>query len=251
MYYKDQKLAREDEKADRLMIIISGTVGVYRNGVKLRVLDAKTQEQVDVAFGEGHIVGEMGLFNAQERRNATLIAERPTIVLSKSYESLRLSGTKATDERLRTEIRQQIWRYYRDRTKDSQLSNHLLLNTLNNNDKAFLLDHAEFLPSDFQGDINCEANHLWDYWNFLIAGQAIVYTNRDEQPIEFKGGDCIGLVRLVMETNPYTGVEFSQDARLIRISWQDIVDIMQKNPAFDNVCSVQGREERRRLGLIL
>lgn len=124
VYYKGQELARENEKADRLMIIISGTVGVYRNGEKLRVVDKSSQEQIDVDFGEGHIVGEMGLFNPQTRRNATLAAERPTIVLSKSYELLRVGrgGANASEDRLRLEIRNQIWRYYRDRTKDSQLA---------------------------------------------------------------------------------------------------------------------------------
>ncbi|NTU81206.1 MAG: hypothetical protein HGA45_17795, partial [Chloroflexales bacterium] len=82
-------------------------------------------------------------------------------------------------------------------------------------------------------------------------GQATVYTNRDDQMVEFKEGECIGLVRLVMESNPYTGVEFSQDAQLIRIHWQNIVDLIQKNPSFDQICAMQGREERRRLGLIL
>ncbi|MEI7769443.1 MAG: cyclic nucleotide-binding domain-containing protein [Chloroflexales bacterium] len=253
VYYHNQELAREDEKADRLMIIISGTVGVYRKGTKLRVVDAKSQDLIDVAFGEGQIVGEMGLFNPQTRRNATLIAERPTIVLSKSYETLRVGrpGSNAVDDRVRIEIRKQVWRYYRERTRDSHIASHPLLRELNNNEKALFSDHAEFLPDDFQGGIQCEANDLWEYWNFLIAGQAIVYTNRGEETIEFKSGECIGLLRLVMETNPYNGIEFSQDAQLIRIHWDNVADLIKKNPSLDQICTMHGREERRRLGLIL
>lgn len=128
-YSAGEILAKEHDRAEDLMIIVCGTVGVYRSDPqrgeeKKRVVDRRTRHEVEVEFGEHFIVGEMGLFSPDARRNATMKAEQPTIVLRVPYSCLSISAEhrNTVDYSLRLEVRGHIWKYYCDRTKDNHLS---------------------------------------------------------------------------------------------------------------------------------
>lgn len=251
-YSQEQILARQDDLAKELMIIVSGVVGVYRGEEKIRVVDKESRHVIEVEFGEGYIVGEMGLFSPNNRRNATLKAEQPTVVLKVSYDSLAitLEHANAVDYPLRVEIRKHIWTYYCNRTKENHLSYHKLLRMLDEEAISSLLAAAQFLPSEFEGELLMEPQDLWEKWTFIIAGTATVYTRENAKRIEFKAGDCIGPLRLVMQHNPYIEVSWTQDIQIVQIPWPAIEAILSTNLGFDDESTKLGRQERRQLGLL-
>lgn len=251
-YAENEFLAREDDLAKELMIIVSGVVGVYRGEEKVRVVDKESRHVIEVEFGEGYIVGEMGLFSPNQRRNATLKAEQSTVVLKVPYESLAISleYRNAVDYPLRVEIRRHIWTYYCNRTKENHLSYHKLLRMLNEEAISSLLAAAQFLPSEFEGELLMEPDDLWDKWTFIIAGTATVNTRENAKSIEFKAGDCIGPLRLVMQHNPYIEVSWTPDIQIVQIPWTAIEAILSGNLEFDDASTKLGRQERRRLGLL-
>lgn len=253
VFDKGSTIALENQVADRMMIIVSGEIGVYRNDHKLRVIDAKSHEEIDVVFKEGNIVGEMGIFNPNSHRNATLKAESKTIVLSLPYDLVnnrKLGVTNPREDAIRAEIRRRIWWYYCSRTKESHLSYHRLLQPLTDLEKSTLLEHAEFLPSDFQGQIPSSEDDLWNYWLFIVSGSVTVYISSGEgsnSSQDFTAGNCIGPVRLVLENNPYTGAKFGEDTQLVRIPYDIIHQITETNNEFSKLCAGEGFQERLRL----
>lgn len=117
--------------------------------------------------------------------------------------------------------------------------------------KGSLLEEAEFLPTEFEGELRMEPDDLWNYWNFIIAGKATVFTKlKTVSSIEFKVGDCIGPLRLVVSENPYQGVEWTKDIQIVRIPYSLIHGYLSSFRKFDNEATLRGRAERWSLGIV-
>jgi hypothetical protein len=76
-FKKADTLFKIGEPADSLMMVVSGEVVLYVGK--------------EIVLSEGSIIGEMGLFNPGETRNATLTANKSTITLTLDYDFLKVS----------------------------------------------------------------------------------------------------------------------------------------------------------------
>ncbi len=258
-YKPEEMIAREGDRADKLMIIVSGDIELFKKGSdgydkKLQVIDRDTQRVHDVTFSEGAIVGEMGLFNEATQRTATLKARHNVITLTVEYAYLRVVESSDPADRsemaLRAEIQEQVWQYYCERTINTQLNYHALLRKLISEDRLRLLKEAVFLPAHYNDAIDLTLEDVWNKWIIVIAGGVIVHAKKNNQPIEYKSGDCIGPVRLVFEDIPYTQIETLPGSQVVCFSWNLIGAILEKHPELDDEWTQVGRKERKKMGFL-
>lgn len=217
-YPKGHTVVTEGEWADKLMMVVSGEAHI---------------PTTDLVFGEGIIIGEMGLFSPEGRRTATLVAAKNMVTLNLDYTWLKLNpaqtapGQTGTDaEHLRQEIRNQIWKSYCFRMIENQINSHPLFQRLSSSQRNDLADRSVFLPAE-HGQLNAlSLAETWQSWTIVVAGQVTLFSKNENHPITYNRGDCIGLVHLVTSECPFSEVvAASADAHLIRIPWSLIKDL--------------------------
>ena len=164
-------ICKQGEDAHSMMLVVSGKINLY-------LKDEHFNDQLvpEVDLGEGHIIGEMGLFNpAGKKRTATLNASKNSITLNLDYSALQpkevaiSSKTRKEITRylgpqfLRSEensiiedIRKQIWRLYCNRTKENQIRTiPKLYQRLNDDQREQLVKNSELLPMNENDPILC------------------------------------------------------------------------------------------------
>ena len=232
-FQKDGFVFKQGSKADSMMMIVSGEMGLMLGGQK-----------TDIVLREGDVIGEMGLFNpVGEKRTATLKASKSTIALRLDYEYLRLRNDEASEVE---EIRKQIWRYYCDRMSQNLIESHHLFKHLSNEQRKELLNIKEFLPRHYDESIHLEVNDLWENWILVVEGKVSIHT-KDGKRVEFSRGDCIGPIRVVVSKSPYAEVEVSPNAHLVRLPWEKIKDLRSECKSFRRECVLEGDDARERM----
>lgn len=252
IFEKEGTILREGDKADSMMMVVSGEINLFIGGKRVKKREKDTIGETDIVLCEGDIVGEMGLFNPGERRTATLKASRRTITLSLEYRFLKpVEGSLSSEENTRRmEIQQQIWRYYCDRTTENHVNSHPLLQMMSTADRSMLHDTSEFLPADYREPIQLSVEDVWNSWILVVAGSVVVNSKKDNRRVEYGQNSCIGPIRLVTEELPYTNIEIVPGTHLIRFPWSAIKRLVEKGPEFLTDWAGEGFKERMKLGLI-
>ncbi|MBN1284255.1 MAG: cyclic nucleotide-binding domain-containing protein [Anaerolineae bacterium] len=245
-------IAREGEKADALMMIVSGEVIPSLRGKRLRERDPEHSEgEREIIFREGHIIGEMGLFNPMGTRTASLEAFTNATTLTIDYDWLRAvpdGGTRENKNRL--ELQERIWSYYCARTIENQIYTHPLFQKLSSAHRSRLSDDAKFMPAEKGAQINLAVEDAWNNWMIVVAGEVAFY-NQAGEPIAYGPGDCLGPVRLVVTgAPPFSKVEVAPNTHLVRFSWGVIRSMIDSSDAFCEASIEAGHKEMIRLGLI-
>ncbi len=245
-YEKKEVLCKEGDKADSMMMIVSGQVIPLIGREEIKVPDPQNpKRQVRIVLGEGDIVGEMGLFNPKEKRTATLVASKKTIALNLEYHFLNeVGGDQNTPEsKKKTEIRKHMWRSYCERTSQNLINTHFLFDILSTSDRNYLLDNSIFLPKNSEDSIKLTIDDLWNFWTIVVTGSIIVWTA--DKNIEYKSKDCIGPIRLAVIESPYTKVEVSHNTHLVRFPWGIIKNLLDTSEVFYNTCMIEAGKSRR------
>ncbi len=238
----------EGKKADSMMMIVSGETTLSIKGQSITVRDKYSDREEPLVLSEGQIIGEMGLFNPGETRTATLKASRTTIVLTLDYRFLRpIQGGTNREEKIRKEIRDQIWRFYRERTIENQISTDPMLQYLTSDQQYKLSANSEFLPIHPDKPVQLDVNELWDSWTIVVAGKVIVRSTKGDRPVGFNKGDFLGPIRLVVGEPPYSGVEVLPQTHLVRFPWEVIEDLLNESEGFRDKCFVEGGKARFRM----
>lgn len=252
VFEKGQSIVRQGEKADSMMMVVSGEIHPFIGGERIRGRDKDLGSDVEIVLREGDIIGEMGLFNPGEVRTATLKASKRTITLSVDYRYLKpVEGSPdSVENKMRREIQDQIWRYYCDRTSANQINSHPLFRPLSPDKRLLLLQHDQFLPAYFQDDIQLDVEDIWDSWIIVVAGHVVVQGKNGDRRVDYGPGACLGPIRLVWsEELPYSNIEIAPNTHLIRFPWSIIRDLIKEHPEFDDVCTLEGSKDRRRFDL--
>ena len=93
-------ICAQDDPGDAMFIIVKGQIGVVLNEAPASDGGPPAPAQLDVSYGQGHIVGELALA-LNRRRTATLQAIGPTALLSINYGVLRtILDSKQENSRL-------------------------------------------------------------------------------------------------------------------------------------------------------
>lgn len=245
-------IVKEGEMADMLMMIVSGEVIPSLRGQRLRERDPEHPEgEREIVFREGHIIGEMGLFNPAGTRTASLKAFTNAITLTIDYDLLRiLPDGDGTENKIREEIQERIWDYYCARTIENQIYTHPLFQKLSSADRSRLSDDAVFLPKEKGGEISLSVEDAWNNWMIVVAGEVAFY-NQAGEPIAYGPGDCLGPVRLVVTgAPPFSKVEVAPNTHLVRFSWNIIREFISTSDAFCEASIEAGEKETVRLGLM-
>lgn len=248
-FKEGETICGEGDKADSMMMVVSGEIIPRVGGKEIRVPDPHNHEgEVELIFREGAIIGEMGLFNPGETRTATLRTSKKSITLSLDYLFLKEVQGDEDENKKRTEIRERIWDYYRDRTIQNQISSHLFFRILSSAERNRLLDEGEFLPSRYGELIRLDVNALWNYWTVVVAGSVIICTPKGIY-VEYEKGDCLGPIRLAVTESPYAKVEVSPGTQLIRFPWEVIEEFIDKSDDFYSACMIEAGKARKSLGV--
>jgi CRP-like cAMP-binding protein len=247
-FNKGDTIYEEGKKADSMMMIVSGEAMLSIRGQIIQALDKLSNREEPLILREGEIIGEMGLFNPGETRTATLKAARTTIALSLDYRFLRsIPDTGDRENKIRKEIQDQIWRFYRGRTTANQISTYPLLQELSYDQQNKLLDQGEFLPTHPDEPIRLDVHDLWDSWTIVVAGKVIVTGTKGNRPVGFNKGDCLGPIRLVVTEMPYSGVEVLPNTHLVRFPWELVEEFLNESEKFRDQCFIEGGKARFRL----
>jgi CRP-like cAMP-binding protein len=247
-FNKGDIIFEEGRKADSMMMIVSGQCTLSIKGQSLTVRDRYSDREEPLTLSEGEIIGEMGLFNPGETRTATLKATKTTIVLALDYRLLRpIQEGSEGENKIRKEIRDQIWNFYRKRTIRNQISIDPLLRELSTDQQNKLSDNSEFLPHYPDKPIQLDVNDIWTSWTTVVAGKLIVRGKTGDRPIGINKGDFLGPIRLVVSEPPYASVEVLPQTQLVRFAWDVIEDILHESEKFRDQCFVEGGKARFRL----
>ncbi len=249
-FEKGDLICEEGDKADSMMMVVSGEIIPSVGGKEIRVPDPRNREgEVDLIFHEGAIIGEMGLFNPGETRTATLQAAKKSITLSLDYHFLRKVEGDGDENKKRAEIRERIWDYYCERTIQNQINSHPLFRMLSGAERNRLLDEGEFLPPRYGELMQIDVNDLWNYWTVVVAGSVTICTVKDCY-VECGKGDCLGPIRLAVTELPYAAVEVSSGAQLVRFPWEVIQGFINTSENFYNACMIEAGRARKSLGVV-
>ncbi len=243
-------IVEEGDKADMLMMVVSGEIAVFVQGNRLREPDPDDPgRERDIVFREGHITGEMGLFNPSGTRSATLLASCNTVTLSLDYRFLQIEASQELQEKTnRFEIQRRIWAYYCARTIENQVNTYPLFQKLSSVERNKLINAASFLPSEHGQPIQFEPDEIWDVWIIVAAGCITVHSPTGAYT-EYCAGDCMGLIRLLTPAPPYAKIEVAPDTHLICFPWETVPMLRRTSPVFRKAALVAGGAEQRRLGL--
>ena len=253
-YPRDQIIAKEGDKADSLMMVVSGEIVPTLEGKRLQEVipstgtkpedAAKAQE---IVISEGDIVGEMGLFNPGGRRGASLVAHKSAITLTLAYRFLDIApGTP--DNEYRLEIRKQIWTTYCYRMRQNAISRDPLLTILPEGERGELLPDSKFLPIEPGEPINLTVDEVWRKWIIVMSGQMTVYTG-DGKAIIYGPAEkhnCFGSLRVVKEECPFSKVELAPNTQLVYVPWDKLLDLMESMSEFSDQCAVEGNRDNMR-----
>jgi hypothetical protein len=249
VFERGESIVEEGAKAESMMMIVSGEVNLYRDGKIVTIYDKQKKAEVNYVFREGQIIGEMGLFNIEERRNATLKAGKRSMTLRIDYGFIKpIAGTiNSRDNIVRTEIQRQIWRYYCNRTVENKLIYHDLFQKIPEVNRVRILDTAEFSPVDYQERPEVTIEDIWDNWILVVAGNLTVYSKYNDEKIEYVQNEIIGPIRLFEKQAPYSRVESSPDTQFIRFPYSVVYDILNRFHEFEVDCLVLGAAARKKL----
>jgi len=246
-------IVREGDKADSMMIVVSGEINLYREERVVMIYDKDKNKETEYIFQEGQIIGEMGLFNTAERRTATLRAGKRAMTLSIDYSYIQTKNPDLLSQRekdMRLEIQRQVWQYYCRRTIENKLLYHSLFRDISEIDRIDLLDNAEFFPSDYQRGIELKIEDFWHYWFVVVVGDITLYSKNNDKELRYRQDECIGPIRLVVEQLPFSRVGYSSDVQYIRIPWKIISYMMERSIGFTQTCLSLGHSARMSLDLI-
>lgn len=253
-FSSNDTIFQQDDPADSMMVVVSGEINLYRNNEIVRIPNPEKGRMENYTFHEGQIIGEMGLFDAAERRSATIKAGRRAITLSIDYGHIRpIPGSPNSRENmLRLEIQQRVWEYYCDRTVENRIIYDKLFNAIPAAERQPIKDDAEFLPSQYQHLFKLTIDDLENYWIIIIAGTIVITTSESHGmvEVEYTSGDYIGPVFLYNKfsgQNPYQSVtEISPDAQIVRIHKDIILDFANQHPEFMKDCLKVAHDEQMR-----
>lgn len=260
---KNNIVAAEGDPAEDMMMVVSGEIVPEVNGKRiLGHSEGDREEEAEISFREGDLIGEMGLFNPSRTRTATLRATTNSNTLSINYHVLEIyqegdnrsanenEDMKGANKQLTTfqkEIRQQLWEYYCARTIENQFSSHPLLNQLSYREQDILYDVGEFYPREPEGDIKLDFSTLWDRWLFVISGSVRIKLSGKDEWIEYTPGQCIGTIRTIREDCPYKEVKISgENTQLISFPWKTIESLQKNSEKFLHECEIISVKDNRR-----
>ncbi|MBM4424412.1 MAG: cyclic nucleotide-binding domain-containing protein [Chloroflexi bacterium] len=254
-------IVEEGQPADSMMMVVSGEVVPYIHGNTIPATaedrSESQPERKEVAFREGAIVGEMGLFTEGQRRTATLKATKNATTLTLKYEYLRMmaadatsSTTFATDDYTRREIRDQIWGLHCKRTIQNQINTHPLLQKLPGAAQLTLTDYGEFLPAKHGQRIELSPKDAHAFWTLVVSGSVTAHTAND-RILTCTPGDCLGPLRLIVKENPFSKIEAAPGAQIVRFPWSLIKELINdENPPeeFIHAAKALGEKDQAALG---
>lgn len=244
---------QQDDLADSMMVVVSGELNLYRNNEIVAAFDS--ERGGSYTFSEGQIIGEMGLFDAAERRSATIKAGRRAITLSIDYEHVRpVPGSSSSRENMqRLEIQQRVWEYYCDRTIENRIICDELFCGIPVTERQLIKDDAEFLPNQYQHSFKLDVNDLENYWIIVIAGTIVITTANSQgtKEVEYTVGNYLGPIFLYNKftgQNPYHSItEISPDAQIVRIHKDVMFELAAKYSGFMKDCLKVAHDELSRL----
>lgn len=254
VFKKGEKIVKEGDPADSMMIVVSGEIQPTIQGERLSE-GISANGSGYLILRESDLIGEMGLFNAREERTATLAAVQKTIVLSIDYSFLKANriSPQSGESSIRQELRKRIWEYYRERTIHNTL-NHPLLRKLPDRERARLLESEKtsFLPAHHQEEVDLDLEHAWNSWIFVVNGSVSFSSgNGSGDRLEYQKGDCLGPLRLVMGgQTPFSRVEVAQGTRLVVLDRDLILTLIRSHEKFRNACAAAGLGHRMQAGLL-
>lgn len=241
VYNEGETIMTEGEKANSMMMIVSGKIELLKSGNAV------------YTFPEGDLIGEMGLFEENGKRSATLIASKRSMVLEIDYDSIRtVSGSPNSRENvMRQEIQRGIWISYTRRTIENKLNYHDLFSSLNNIARDKLKDSAYLIPSDYQTPAELSIDDAWKNLVLVINGKIRVFQKKEETPqlIEYGTDDILGTIRLVSENNPYNQIDVPVGTQFICFPWEEIHSLRHEYDKFDIELLRLGSKERQQRGL--
>ncbi len=255
-YQKERVIVEEGQRADSMMMVVAGEIKPTMQGKPMQARLAREgagEKLQELVFREGAILGEMGLFSPSGARSATLTATRDTIVFSLKYSDLSLpsdaelkDGTIPADLLAIMDIRRQVWDYYCARVIENQLNLHPLFNRLSATEKAELAYQGEFLPKDAGRAVELTPDDAWRYWTLVVAG-ALTVTRTDGSRATYRLGDCLGLLRLLVNESPFATVTAAPGTQVIRFPWAVVKAIVGESQDFrEDVHAAAQRELARR-----
>ena len=250
VYEAGETVMTEGEKANSMMMIVSGQIKLYKSGQVVHKYNEKTESDEEYIFPEGVLIGEMGLFEVDGKRSATLQSSKRSMVLDIDYNFIRsISGSPNSGENMmRLEIQRGIWQLYTTRTIENKVIYHPLFDHVDEETRNVLKDHARFIPIDYQTPAYLSADEAWENLVIIINGNIKAYSSRkDSSPcvVEYGIDECLGAIRLVSEHNPYTQVEVAPGTQFICIPWDVIPPLRRKFDQFDTQLLKLGSIERR------
>lgn len=270
-FSRDEVIVEEGEIADSLMMVVSGEIVPCIGGKRLREPDPEHPEgEREIILQEGHITGEMGLFNPGGTRTATLLASKNTITLTLDYDFVRVeSDMPPQDSALlagytnRLQIQRRIWKYYCERTIENKVYTHPLFQRLLSSERNKLNDNAEFWPEINGDNIEINVEELANYWIIVVAGCITIrtpegvfieyrpLTDMDEPSDPNVPSDCIGPVRLVITGEPpFFEIEIEPKTHLVCFPQRVIRKLLKTSSNFYDDAFVAGGKAKRRFGLI-
>ncbi len=258
-FQKGDIIAKEGDLADSLMMVVSGEIIPFIGGKRLKERDPEHLERErEIVFHEGHITGEMGLFNPGGTRTATLQASRNTITLTLNYRFVQVpenvnpaDSIASADFANRVQIQRRIWQYYCERTVENKIYAHPLFQELSSAERNRLNDSAKFLPAQFGQAISLSVEDIWNSWVIVVAGAITLYT-KDGNSLSYGPGDCVGPIRLVVTGEMlFSKVEVAPNTHLVSFPWKSgIQKLILTSEGFRNACLIAGGKDKARLGLI-
>ncbi|MBN1286454.1 MAG: cyclic nucleotide-binding domain-containing protein [Anaerolineae bacterium] len=251
-FKKGEIIAEEREAADALMMVVSGEIVPLRYGVRVQEPDPENPQKArDVVFREGHITGEMGLFNPVGTRTATLAAYTDAVTLTLDYDLLRIEDDLSPPERTnRLAIQNRIWEFYCTRTIETEIFGHPLFKNLSNLQRNRLRSSAKFLPAAYGQPVTLSLDEAWNAWTVVVTGRVLVYS-KEGRLVEYGPGDCIGPVRLLVTGEPpFSGVEVAANTHLARFHWLAVRSLLRESEEFRKGALAASSDDMVRFGLI-
>jgi len=264
-YRKGETIVTEGEDADSLMMVVSGEVAPYIRGNPIPALTKDKAEshpnRQELVFGEGAIIGEMGLFTEGQKRTATLVALKNSTVLELKYRHLPkppsskpLSPKPPSDtfypiDYARQEIRNQIWGLHRRRTVQNQVQTHPLLQKLTPARQIMLADRGDLLPDTDGALIKLPPEDGYKFWTFVVSGSLTAWTTNNKQ-LTYVAGECLGPIRLVIpDKTLFTRLECAPDTQIVRFPWGFIKELLEGSAPEEFVKAAKDIAERDRARL--
>lgn len=251
-FKKGEVIVEERERADSLMMVVSGQIVPLRYGVRLKEPDPENPQKVrEVLFREGHITGEMGLFNPAGTRTATLAAYTDTITLVLDYDLIKVEdGLPAQERANRLAIQDRIWGYYCDRALKTEIFGHPLFKPLSNIQRNRLQNGARFLPETHGRPVMLSVDAIWNAWTVVISGRVTVQS-KENKTVEYGPGDCLGTVRLLVTGEPpFSKVEVAANTHLVRFHWLTIRSLLRDSEKFRQAALAASSDDMIRFGLL-